>query len=183
MTRSNPLLTRLMVLYDPPDTGDLTAWMTEVARLIEGYSDRDLDRAFDLICAGHRGRGFPTVSEIIGGCAEARAAASPAKPVEPPTDPRWSAEAFRIADEMIQCELGRQAARDGWCLGLHEFIRVHRRLPRSWEAGEIIATSRLIDRIAAGAERGHPINGAKLAASMIAKREAMARKILGEVAS
>lgn len=181
---SNPLLTRLAIVFERPDTPDPVAWMTEVSRLIKDYKPSELDAAFDIICKSHRGRIYPSVSEIVTGCADARGAAIPVRPPQTREDPRWTPEAFAMADRIIDCDMGRQAARDGWVLGLHEFIRTNRRLPHQYEIHDIIDTSAYVDRCASGHVDMGACHGPlkKLANNILNRREKLAQRVLGEAA-
>jgi hypothetical protein len=150
-TPINPLLTRLIVLYDPPETHDGPAWMAEVSRLIADYSAAELADAFDLIVRTHRGRGFPTVSEIVTGCADARSKRMPNKPKAYPVDDMWSEQAYALADKMVcGSELGRQAARGNYLQAVHEYVRRHKRLPKGVEVRELRDAADFVDGVVDG---------------------------------
>lgn len=131
------VLSRLAIIYGSPDSPDPIAWFYEVSRLVAGYSDAEQDRAVDLVTRSHRGRSFPTVSEITVACADARELMNPPKKPAPKY-PEWSQEAVSAADTLVACDMGRDAADAGWVGTLHAFCRKHRRLPAKHEIGALI---------------------------------------------
>lgn len=138
------ILGRLGVLYGKPDTGDPIAWFAEVSRLLAGYTDAEQDRAFDLVTRTHRGRAFPSVSEIVTACADARETLQPPRP-DAPKYPDWSAAAVAKADGLMRSDVSRMLADEGCALGLHDFLRKHGRLPNQGEISAIRAESRAFD--------------------------------------
>jgi hypothetical protein len=179
------LLDRLVVMYGKPETGDVPAYFAELSKMLVKYSDDELERAGNTIVRTHRGRAFPTPSEIVTACEDVRAARSaPRAPANSFEDkyPEWSKQAFAIADRMTAGEIGRRAAKEGWILGLHEFCRKQRRMPSSSEMSAIQKDAEFVTRCAAGVvDMGHfhgPLQ--KLAVAMLGRREKLAQKVLGE---
>jgi hypothetical protein len=180
VTKINPLITRLIVLYEPPETHDGPAWMAEVSRLIADYSAAELADAFDLIVRTHRGRGFPTVSEIVTGCSDARSKRNPVKPKAYPVDDMWSEEAYAMADKLLRgSELGRQAARGNYLQAVHEYARRHKRLPKGIEVRELRDASDFVDGVVDGSiDPGFlavPLR--KLGRSIQERREALGERL------
>jgi len=184
---SNPLLARLAVVYGQPDSGDPAAYLAEISKMLAKYSTAELERAGDIVIRSHRGRAFPTPSEIVTACEDARATMSPgqsrAETFED-KNPEWSKQAYAIADRLTAGELGKRAAREGWILGLHEFCRKHRRHPSTSEVHTIQKDSEFVTRCAAGVvDMGHfhgPLQ--KLAVAILGRREKLARRVLREAA-
>ena len=79
-------------------------------------------------------------------------------------------------------------SKDGWCLGLAEFMTKHNRWPSEYEIGRIIETSRFIDRQIGNTEPivVHGVDVRKavniLAASIIERRNKLADKISEDAA-
>lgn len=147
------ILTRLAVLYGPPDSPNPSAWFAEVTRLVAGYSEVEQDRAFDLITRTHRGAKYPSVSEIVTGCADAREILQPPRK-EAPKYPDWSASAIAKADQLMRSDIGRMLAKEGCALGLHDFLRKNGRMPTQGEISAIRAESREFDEAYAKCVRG-----------------------------
>lgn len=69
---ANKLVARLCLMYGAPDIDDTASWFAEMDRLVANYSEAELDKAADLVLRAHRGRAFPSVSEMLTACADAR---------------------------------------------------------------------------------------------------------------
>ena len=149
------LLARLCVVYGQPDSPDPAAYLAEISRLIDrgNYTGTELEKAGDRVLANHRGRMFPTPAEIMTACAETRAAKTERVP-DSKLDPQWLAPAFATADMLIKTPMGRVAAREGWILSLHDFIRKTGRLPEQSEVGRVKAWARGFDDAYAAVCRG-----------------------------
>jgi len=183
---ANRLMTRMCLMYGPPETHDDQAWFAEMDRLVKSYSDRELDRAADLVLRSHRGRGFPSVSEMLTACEDAREQFSPPPRIDP-AYPEWSKARIAEADRLIQCDMGRAAARDGWISVLHSFVRENGRLPRTQgEIGHCKAVASKFDQsyrdcvLGNGGAVGQALE--RLGASMMERREELARIAFGETA-
>lgn len=141
---SNRLLARLCVVYGQPDSPDPVAYLTEIGKLLKGYTETEMEKAGDAVLRNHRGRAFPTPSEIAGACADARAGSS-RETVPAFKDHNWTNERIALADKLIKSPMGREAADEGWILSLHDFIRENERLPEPREIGLIKAKARGFD--------------------------------------
>jgi len=91
---------------------------------------------------------------------------------------------YKLASELIQCELGRRAAREGWVLTLRDFVARNGRLPQGdIEIKKLIKIrdqfqQNLIDCIDGnGGLLGGPL--AKLGRSMAKKEYDLAQRVLG----
>lgn len=126
--------------FDVPEQNQKMAegqWLQTMVRSLGGYSQECLDRARDGLITGRKYRSFPLVSEIIEACNKAQRAINEENPRlalgskgydESKLAP-YAPERERIANELILCPMGRQAAKDGWNLSLWHFIHRNLRLP------------------------------------------------------
>lgn len=179
----------LIALYGEIGTDDADLVFRVYEEQLKGYPDVVLDAAFKHVAGTHmpsKRNPWPSPAACKRACEKALHEKQIKEPPAPekPRYPEWSHEAIRFADDLVMCDMGQRAAREGWVLGLHDFCRNKRRLPHDGETHEIIKNSRFIDRVSAGAEDAgfakHSI--AKLANSMLAKREKLAKRVLGESA-
>jgi hypothetical protein len=145
------------------------------------------DRHPDRPAVPARRRDHRRVERIIAEeAAEKRRSSLPLQD-EPRKGNPWSHESQRFADELLHCELGRQAAREGWIGVLWDWIRNHGRMPRQnevtvdWfrrEAEAINAKYNECERGLGGiASKGL----AKLGLQVLNRREEKAKLVLGEV--
>lgn len=133
---SNPLLQRLVVVFGPPQSEDPPAYLGEIEKLISKYTPTELDKAADLLVRSSKW--FPKPAEIAVACADAREILTPSQPFDPAKKKNldWTKEALDRADRLIQSELGRKAASEGWILGLWDH---YRKTPRQPTPKEIIS--------------------------------------------
>lgn len=165
-------------------------WFASMVRLLNGYSADTLDAAAKDIIANRKDTRFPLPAECKAAC-DKFAREEHAKKVQgtllkDPAQRKDHGEwRYQLADELIACELGRRAAREGWCLSLHDFIRKNARLPtEKFEIANCIASARGFDEAYRECVAG---NGGALGAAlsrlgdtMLRKREDKRRMILGE---
>lgn len=90
-----------------------------------------------------------------------------------------------LADELIMGPVGRKAARDGWVLGLYDFIRREGRMPTEHETIGIVRASRevgdYIDSIWRGDTFTLPADlMRRIATNIQSKRTDLAKRVLGE---
>lgn len=160
---------------------DQAEWLKDMSDAFKSYDRKILRDATQWLIFHRKQRAFPLIADIKEACDKVTPDSGKGHPSQP-QDPMWSAEAFQYADKEIDCETGRRSAREGWCLGLHEFLRRHRRMPNRIEVAEIIETSRFVDRCAAGLE---PLGFAasqlgQLASSILERRERLAKRLLAD---
>jgi len=186
MTPAQAFLSRLQTMYGEPDSDDPAAFLAEYARLLRNYTAKELDGAGDIVLRRNRYKTWPTVGECVNACEDVRDAASVGAPPPGIQDkyPEWSKEAVGKAYRLINSELGKQAAKDGWIMSLWDFCRKNRRLPREGELGRLIGTSREFDnayrQVCAGG--GGALGSAleRLGASMLEKRSKLSAIANGE---
>jgi len=176
---ANKLVARLCLLFGEPDTHDAHAWFAEMDRLVKGYSERELDRAADIVLRTHRTKNFPPVAVMLTACEDARQDLAPARQYIKPSYGEWSVDRVKKADALIKCAMGRRAAQEGWIFALHSFIRENERLPGQHEIGPIKMTAIGFDKAYQDCVDGRGgIAGAALArlgASMLERRAELER--------
>lgn len=199
---TNVMMAKLGVHYGLPDKDAAQAAkiIAEYARLMSGYSDNELSAAADLVLKRHRYRTWPSIAECIAALEDYRRSVHEKNAPEVARQfayPEWSKGRIAKADEMVNCAMGQRAASEGWVLGLHDFCRNHERLPAESEIPAIIEGARFVDDFLAGMVDRHDIGLrvppgpelqmdaatrarlTRLAETMLAKREAISRKIWG----
>jgi hypothetical protein len=169
-------------------------WLRSINAALTRFEEPILRKVAQRMIDTRTDRRFPLVAEIIAECeriiaeeaAEKRRSSLPLQD-EPRKGNPWSHESQRFADELLHCELGRQAAREGWIGVLWDWIRNHGRMPRQnevtvdWfrrEAEAINAKYNECERGLGGiASKGL----AKLGLQVLNRREEKAKLVLGEV--
>lgn len=178
------------------------AWANTLAAELAGFSSEVLTHAKKQIIRTRRPNmpRPPMVSECIDACLESRRLiekdklASQIPDLTPSASRDWSAERVKLAHDSIKTDMGREAARDGWISTLWNFIREHQRMPKGHEieackrqAREFMDTYKLVLRGECVDKEGviqklpkeHAEVLQKLGSSMLAKREELAREVMG----
>lgn len=196
---SNPLIAKFSLLYGLPskDPVHATAVLAEYARFTANASVNELAHVADRVIAKHKFNSWPKIAEVLEALHDHRQAVHDRNAPErstnnAPKHPEWTAERKIQADMIIDCELGRKAAREGWAGPLHSFVREHRRLPVfGTELGELRDSARFIrDAAENGVQLGSGPLGKQmeaaglsqafrnLAQSFLEKEAAIAAKVL-----
>ena len=170
------LLDRLMVVYGEPKTHDLKAWAEEYTRQLAGFGSHHWDKAADHLFRHHRIKSWPTPGEIIA----AWEAVSPRPHLaEGPKHSDWTEAAIARADRMIQSDMGREAAQEGWITGLHDHCRRNHVMPTPREVASLKRAAREFEEAYAIACRGDcgelSRRLVELGDSALARRERLAR--------
>lgn len=134
------LVMHFPVRHDSPEREQ--EWLRSLIPDLRSYEGDVLARAAKHIERTRTDRRFPLPAEIHKVCAaiyddmrkerlilDPREAAARSNP--------WSAERMLLARSLIKSEMGREAARDGWILGLWNFAREQARLPEADEIARI----------------------------------------------
>ncbi len=173
-------ITRLITLFGEPKTEHPDAYIREYREALKRFDDAVQKRGSDELIRNHRMRVWPTVAECIRACEEAMPKPPP-KRLHQYAD--WTDEAIARADELVRGDMGRTAAAEGWHVGLHDFCRHHGRLPSGWqietikrEARDFAAAYAAVGSVGIASLRQRLMD---LGNSMLAKRDRMARDILG----
>lgn len=186
---TNKMLQKFGLMYGPPvkDPHGAKEFIAEYARLLSQYSETELEAAADKIVRVRKFRTWPTIGDCIEVLENQRSDShernAPQSRTEP-TYPEWTREARAVADKLVNCEMGRKAAREGWILSLHDYCRKNRKLPGPYETGALIESARFVDQCAAGAiDMGLCHQAlARYAQEFLAKRERLAVRVLGGAA-
>jgi hypothetical protein len=171
------------------DDDGILEWFEEYETALRSYETWVLDAATTRIIQTRKTPGFPLPREVIDACVQVMADDRLSKPRMKVSHDEQHQDPYKLADTLIDCELGRQAARAEpcWVLALHDFCRENRRLPAM---GEIERCK----RVAADFEMKYRLclmgnAGAfskpllKLAETMIKRREALRARLLGREAA
>lgn len=159
-------------------------WLRSMARGLSSFDADVLKAASYEIISTRKYRSFPLLSE----CLEASYAAKKRQDAEKPRLPIKTdvgiSESEALASDLVNGPLGRQAAREGWIGALFDWIRRERRLPsESWGIREIQGDARSFDAAYEACVRGEAgplsVSLEKLGASMLKRREQLAREVLG----
>lgn len=159
--KSNKMLAKLGVMYGPPsrDPKESIALIGEYARLMAQYSDSELEAAGDKLVRTRKFKTWPTVGECIEVLEDNRTAAyersAPERTIEQ-SYPEWSPAAIAHANKRVIGTLGRKAAQEGWCLGLHrfyaeEFAKGYKTSePSNKQIASMMDAAKFVDRCVAG---------------------------------
>lgn len=140
----NEFLARMVGIFGKAyhdDSGDIGELLE---RQLGEFEPEVLRKASEAIVLGRDKRGWPMPAEILSICRttadQVRAARNWENAGKPDNkrDP-WSDESIHQADRMVLCELGYEAAQDGWIIPLHGHLRETGAYP---DAGEIAKLKR-----------------------------------------
>ncbi len=181
---TNPLTERLGIIYGKPDSADPVAFIAAYAKITNKYADSELEAAAERILKTRKVRSWPTVGECVAALEDHRAERY--RPAVVSKHPEWSQEAEASADKAIDSDIGRQAAQQGWLLGLHNHFRrmyaakTPGRLPTSHETVKLMKDAKYVQQCADGAvAMGHQHEALlKYARSMRAKESELGRKVV-----
>lgn len=104
---ADAFVTRMMVLYGPPNSADDDAFLAELRDMLSGYGKAVLDRAGSSIRDSHSSPFWPTMGVINAAVRKAAMDLAPPKVIpraerenlEPPT-PEQAARALALVEEM-----------------------------------------------------------------------------------
>lgn len=162
------------------------AWLLSMVRELRGFDANVLSRAAEDIIRHRTDRRFPLPADCRKACLEAKKWLDAEKsisslPIARKTDERDWSERERLADDMIRCPDGKQAAREGWISALHAFIVRNGRMPNGHEAGACKRIAREFDAAYAECVKGGWEQAATLRSlgeAMLEKRKRLADMVL-----
>lgn len=167
-------------------------WLDSMRRNLRVYAPSVLQRACRRIIDTRKDRYFPLPAECKKACDEIEKLekADNAPKLDTHAHPQkghadWQ---YKLADELIQCGLGKRAAKEGWILSLHDFCRNNGRLPtQEFEIRKCIDGARGFDEAYEAVLNGRGGACAKalegLGDSMLKKREQYRAMVLGKDAA
>lgn len=165
------------------------AWLKSMAMNLRSFPASVLNEAAEEIIRTRKHRNFPLPAECREVCIaidkRERAQELPVEEKIPERHPEWTKWRIRNADMLINSALGREAARSNWILQLHDFVRVHQRMPKEHEVSRIKEQARLFDEAYAECVKGGWEQAAmleRLGAKMLARREKLRAFVMGEAA-
>lgn len=167
------------------------AWLKSMVESLRGYSQSTLRAGAKRIINNRTERSFPLPAECKKVCDEIASyeqreqqAGQLAVDRVPST---FSPARVQLADDLINCPMGREAAKEGWVLALHDFARDNMRLPTGGEISKVKAVPKGFDDAYALCVRGEAGVCGKalkqLGDHMIAKRKRLAERVLHGVVS
>lgn len=125
-----------------PDGSNREIIYGSYARTLGKFNSEVLRRAAENML-DHRGhRNFPLPNECKDFCIAAQeelaeASGIPARKETRGEAPEWSERRIKAADRMMNSDIGRRAAQEGWIIHLHDFCREYERLPVGGEASTV----------------------------------------------
>jgi hypothetical protein len=157
-------------------------WFKNWIFALDRYEAWVLDAAARRIVDERRDDYFPKPAEVHQVCRVILAEDRNQRPTLSETKAE-NPHPYKLAGELIQCELGRRAASEGWVLVLRDFIARNGRLPNDGEIKPLMQIrdlfqQRLIDCIDGnGGMFGAPL--AKLGRSMARREFEISQRVLG----
>jgi hypothetical protein len=163
-------------------------WTQAMIRNLSGFSPEVLDEAAKRIIDSRVRRDFPLPAECRKACIEVderrKTKPFPVMADEERKDRPYSEWRCRLADDLIQCEMGRQACHEGWIGTLWDYCREHKRLPDWRQVPKLQATARGVEDDIDWLKTQAPTTLNRqliaLGQSMIERREQHKRTVLGE---
>lgn len=165
-------------------------WLASMIRNLRGYPSTVLEPAAQKIIDTRTDRRFPLPAECKKICDEIASKEATEKAMLLPNNnrlpPEFSDWRIKLADDLIMCPMGREAAKEGWILALHDFARENGKLPTGPEITRCKAVPKGFDEayaVCLRGEAGFANNALKaLGDKMIARRKDLAARVLGGAA-
>lgn len=164
-------------------------WLRAWANMLKPFEPWVLEAAAQRLIETRRDRYFPTPAEVRDLLVAIRAEDARSKPQMKVSHADQHPDPFALADALINCEMGRQAARAEpcWLLALHDFCRANRRLPANSEIPALKRTAEDFEthyRNCVTGQAGDFSKGLEaLGATMMRRRENLRARLLGREAA
>jgi len=184
------ILTRLGNIWPKRiDDDGLGEWLADWENALKRFDGWVIDAAATRLIQSRTKPGFPVPREMIDACNDVEREDRAGKPGLRVTHDQQLGDPYALADALVRCDLGRQAANAEpcWLLALHDFCRTNRRLPTGQEIARckqvaVDFDERYRDCVTGRAgDFSKPL--ARLAETMIKRREAMRARLLGREAA
>lgn len=168
-----------------------TAWLRSMSETLRGTPADVLDAAARKIIATRKYTTFPLPAECRQACMQAAEEMAARRRLETlpamrgPNPNYYSEERDQLADDLMKCELGRQACHEGWQLAMWNFCRDNMRHPHAHEIERCKRDARGFDQTYEEVRRasenvGHMRNPIlDFARNMLAEREKIKAEVLG----
>lgn len=166
-------------------------WTLAMVRELRGYASEVLEGAASRIIATRTDRRFPLPSECKQACDDVRKAMradsmkstlSMGSAVAHAQNMDWTEERLKLATDLMHCEMGREAAKNGWIGILHSFARKNARLPKGAEIEACKREAKAFDQAYSKCVRGGWPQAKRLeeiGAEMLRRRHELERLVLG----
>jgi hypothetical protein len=139
-------ITPLRAHFADPSVADTKLFYLHIAADLAEFNDAELTEAATQIRRSSDGKRFPTLSECLDACREAKTTLALRKAAaarKSSVKPKMSAEEERLrkkfADEQLRQPIAQTAADEGWIIGFHDFCEDEGRLPNLQEIRKIQA--------------------------------------------
>lgn len=180
-----------VLLHWPPyrwDEDQEASWTKSMTLELRIFDPAVLAKAIAHMKRTRKDRRTPTVAECISACAEALRwinieKGKQALPIEEQkqTLSEYSQDRIKLANDLVMGSLGKQAAKEGWILSLHDFCRNKLRLPMSHEVDKCKKGAKEFDESYRLAVKGGWPQAAaleQLGAKMLKKRQELSDMVL-----
>lgn len=121
------------------DDETVSEWLADWEGSLSEFEPFVLDAATTRLIRTRSKSGFPVPRELIDVCYEIIREERASKPRLKVEHSGQHRDPYALADALINCELGREAARAEpcWVLALHDFCRTNLRLPAPGEVSKL----------------------------------------------
>lgn len=171
----------------------LREWIKGWIRSLKSYDPWLLERAAMRIIDTRDERSHPLIPEVKKVCSEILREERASTPGLQVTHDQQHGDPYALADALIRCDLGREAAQADpcWILALHDFCRTNRRLPTGHEINRCKQVAAEFEQhyrecLTGETADGKPWDYARtfrpFAETLMGKREALRDKLIGRAA-
>jgi hypothetical protein len=127
MITENILIATFRTHFGAPEVDDMERFFDGYIRQLDRLSTGELTAVADHVLRTHKTRQWPTVGAVMDAVNATRDTA--AAKFDPPNPEFTKALRLKAAKQMILCDVGIQAAHEGWAEELYEFCSKRSRLP------------------------------------------------------
>jgi hypothetical protein len=159
-------------------------WFKTWERALKNFDPWVVEAATARIIDNRTERSFPLPAEVRKACYEVIEVERAAKPQLAVRHEQQFGDPFALADALVNCQMGREAAKAEpcWILALHDFCRENRRLPLDGEIPKLKRVAADFEQRYCDCVTGNAGDFAKplleLAETIIRRREALRARLL-----
>ena len=125
-----------------PENSDFATILAAYSRALGQYEGDVLETAADILLRRRKHRNFPLLAECLQACSDARDELAlrrkDAQPKRPKIEVEWTEERIKQADRMMNSDMGRLAAREGWIIAAARLVPGEREI-----AGTLLKAERV----------------------------------------